>query len=177
MSSWLSRRPLKPIVDVTEIITSSPVSKISRLPLWSLLALAKTAWDCFSIQVSLIFQMFVLGHFTLTKDLYEYLCSLTESNSKRIFTFMKKGEQWKQWSVFVLQGVPAEAVHPEKREETRRHRAPSLGTTLGISSSNRHGSALCLWASVLLLPRCIPRYQKCLASYFLGLGMLKKFSI
>ena len=75
-------------------------------------------------------------HFTFTKDLlYQYLFSLTEKkNPKKIFTFMKKGENRVQ-HLFAASCYRGSA-YPKQQEQHRQ--APSPATTLSISASGRH---------------------------------------
>jgi len=60
-------------------------------------------------------------HFAFTKDLYQYLFSLTKRNLKRIICFYeKKGKKQKQHSAFVLLRAVTEAVNTLSKSGTAK---------------------------------------------------------
>lgn len=71
------------------------------------------------LQVAHGFWKFALYHFAFTKDLHEYLFSLTERNPKRVFAFIRKSESGNSVQPLfcrnLLRGsaTPAETVAPK----------------------------------------------------------------
>lgn len=92
-------------------------------------------------------EVHVIHCFIFTKDVHQYLFALT--TWKRIFTFMRKGEKWKQ-RFSILQRAVMEGGSAHSSSENSPQ-APSPGTTLNISTSSRHVFELCPWAPVLYL--------------------------
>ena len=85
-----------------------------------------------------------LHHFAFTKDLQWYGFCLAKRNPKRIFILMKMGKI-RVWWLFCREAY-RNSRHPKWWEW--HHHAPSLGTTLSISTSSCPSCELCLWASV-----------------------------
>ena len=92
------------------------------------------------------FQRFPLHHFTLMKDWYWYLFSLTKKN----LAFMRKVKVKIGFRVcFVAVSHYGDSTHPKQQES--HCQTPFLGTAGSISASSHHSFEMCLWASVLFL--------------------------
>ena len=81
----------------------------------------------------------------LWKDLHYYLFLLTKRNPKENFPFYEKRQKVKiAFSICFVVSCYRGTCTPSSKWH---HQAPSLGTTLSISSSSHHSFELCLWVS------------------------------
>lgn len=82
------------------------------------------------------FQKFTLHHFTLMKNLHQYMFLLTKRNPKRIFTFTKRWESKSHIWLASQQPVTKGACAQERYQERERCPAPSPGSTRSVTASS-----------------------------------------